>query len=109
MKKCIALIIAMFFLSGCASSTIIKSNPPGAKMYLDGQFKCETPCTHKDTAPMGTTRTVTLKKEGYKDTTGQIRREELSTGALIGGIFFFIPLIWVLEYPPEYTYDMEKD
>ncbi len=108
MKKSITLIIAMFSLFGCASSTVIKSNPPGAKMYLDGQYKCETPCTHKDTAPMGTTRTVVLKKEGYRDTTGQIRREVLSNDALIGGIFLLVPFIWILEYPPEYTYDMEK-
>jgi hypothetical protein len=108
MKKLIASTIAIFFLFGCSSSTVIKSNPPGAKVYLDGQFKCETPCTHKDTAAVGTTRTIILKKEGYKDTTGQIKREELSVPALIGGTFFLFPFIWILGYPPEHTFEMEK-
>jgi hypothetical protein len=53
-------------------------------------------------------RTVTLKKEGYKDFNGTIKREQLSVGALIGGIFLLIPLIWILEYPPQYNFEMEK-
>jgi hypothetical protein len=52
-------------------------------------------------------RTVTLKKEGYKDFNGHIKREELSVAALILGILVLWPLlIWVLEYPPEYTFEM---
>jgi hypothetical protein len=108
MKKIIASSIAFFFLFGCASSTLIKSNPPGAKLYLEGQLKGETPYTYADRAAAGTMRTVNLKKEGHKDFTGHIKREQLSVGALIGGIFLLIPLIWILEYPPEYTFEMEK-
>lgn len=108
MKKIISLITVFFFLLGCASATVVKSNPPAAKLYLDGQLKGETPYTYSDGAAAGTMRTVTLKKEGYKDFTGHIKREQLSVGALIGGIFLLVPLIWVLEYPPEYTFEMEK-
>lgn len=108
MKKLIALMMVFFFLLGCASSTVIKSNPSEAKLYLAGQFKGETPYTYSDSAAAGTMRTVTLKKEGYKDFTGHIKREQLSVGALIGGILLLIPLIWVLEYPSEYTFEMEK-
>ena len=107
MKKLISLTIAFFFLFGCASSTLIKSNPPGAKLYLEGQLKGETPYTYADRAAAGTMRTVTLKKEGYKDFNGHIKREELSVAALILGILVLWPLlIWVLEYPPEYTFEM---
>jgi hypothetical protein len=108
MKKLIAFTIAFFFLFGCASATIIKSNPSGAKLYLDGQLKGETPYTYADRAAAGTMRTVTLKKEGYKDFIGHIKREQLSVGALIGGILILIPFIWVLEYPSQYTFEMEK-
>ena len=108
MKKIIALSIAFLFLFGCASATVIKSNPPEAKLYLDGQLKGETPYTYADRSAAGTMKSVTLKKEGYKDFTGHIKREELSVPALIGGILILIPLIWVLEYPPEYTFEMEK-
>ena len=108
MKKIIASSMAFFFLFGCASATLIKSNPPGAKLYLDGQLKGETPYTYADRAAAGTMKSVTLKKEDYKDFTGHVKREVLSVGALIGGIFFLIPLIWILEYPPEYIFEMEK-
>jgi hypothetical protein len=106
MKRIIGSIAAFFFLFGCASATLIKSNPPGAKLYLEGQLKGETPYTYADRAAAGTMRTVTLKKEGYKDFTGHIKREQLSVGALIGAIFLLFPLIWILEYPPEYTFEM---
>jgi len=109
MKKVIALIImVLFLLIGCASSTVIKSNPPGAKLYFNGQFKGDTPYTHTDKSIAGTWRNVTLKKEGYKDFTGHIKREELSVPALIGGIFLTVPFLWILEYPPEYIFEMEK-
>ena len=99
MKKIISLMTVFFFLFGCASATIIKSEPDGAKLYLNGQHMGETPYTFADRAAAGTMRTVKLKKEGYEDFTGYIKRETLSVGALICGILFLIPLIWILEYP----------
>src|SRR4030043_1043558 len=83
MKKIIASSMTFFFLFGCASATLVKSNPPGAKLYLDRQLKGETPYTYADRAAAGTMKSVTLNKEGYKDFTGHIKREGLSVGALI--------------------------
>ncbi|KPK19714.1 MAG: hypothetical protein AMK69_23940 [Nitrospira bacterium SG8_3] len=108
MNKVVALMVTFLFLIGCASSTIIKSNPPGAKLYLDGQYQGETPHPYSDRAIAGTWRTVKLRKEGYKDFTGNIKREKLSVPALIGGIFLTVPFLWVLEYPHEYTFEMDK-
>jgi hypothetical protein len=53
-------------------------------------------------------KTVTLKKEGYKDANGLIRREKLSVPALIGGIFLVVPFVWIIEYPSQYNFEMEK-
>jgi hypothetical protein len=108
MKKLVALAIGFFFIFGCASTTLIKSNPPGAKLQVDGQVMGETPHFYTDKAVAGTVRTVTLKKEGYKDLNGNIRRDELSVPALIGGIFLIVPFVWILEYPPQYNFEMEK-
>lgn len=107
-KKLIVLVTAICFLVGCSSTTMIKSNPPGAKLYIEGQYKCETPCTHSDTAASGTSKTVLLKKEGYKDFTGTIKKEETQAGPIIGGIFLLFPFIWMLGYPDEYSFEMEK-
>jgi len=108
MKKLIGLISIFFFLFGCASTTVIKSNPPGAEVYLNGQLKGETPYTYTDRAIAGTARRVTLKKEGYKDFQKTIIRDQTYIPALIAGTFLLIPLLWSMEYPPEYTLDMEK-
>jgi hypothetical protein len=108
MKKLIALILVFFFIFGCASTTYIKSSPPGAKLSLDGKLLGETPKFYSDKAVAGTTKAVILKKEGYKDFNGYIRREKLSIPILIGGIFLIVPLAWVLEYPTQYNFEMEK-
>jgi len=107
-KKITALTLVFFFLIGCASTTLIKSNPPGAKLQVDGKVVGETPHFYTDKAVAGTVRTVTLKKEGYKDFNGYIEREKLSVPALIGGIFLFVPFVWILEYPSRYYFEMEK-
>jgi len=79
MKILIALSMVLFFLLGCASTTLIKSNPPGAKLQVDGRSLGETPHFYTDKAVAGTTKAVTLKKEGYKDFNGYIK-----TGKVIG-------------------------
>ena len=108
MGKIAALTLVFFFLIGCASTTLIKSNPPGAKLQVDGKVVGETPHFYTDKAVAGTVRTVTLKKEGYKDFNGYIEREKLSVPVLIGGIFLLVPFVWVLEYPSRYHFEMEK-
>ena len=107
MNRLVVLLAICFFLSGCASATLIKSNPSGAKLLLDGQQKGETPYTYSDRATAGTIRTVTLQKEGYKEFTSTIKREKFSVPAFIGGLFFIIPFIWITEYPSEYTFEMQ--
>jgi hypothetical protein len=108
MKKNIALSTVFFFVLGCASTTLIKSNPPGAKLQVDGQVMGATPHFYTDKAVAGTVRTVTLKKEGYRDFNGYIRREKLSVPALIGGIFLIVPFAWILEYSSQYNFEMQK-
>ena len=108
MKKIFALWAAFFFLSGCTSTTLIKSNPAGARMQVDGRPIGETPYLYTDMAVAGTIRTVTLKKEGYKDYNAYIKREKFSVPNLIGGIFLIVPFAWILEYPPQYNFEMER-
>jgi len=108
MKRLIALVSLFFFVIGCASATTINSNPSGAKIYLDKEYKGETPYTHSDRSILLTERKVTLKKEGYQDFNAGIKRSELDVGALIGTIFLTIPVLWILKYPSQYTFEIEK-
>ena len=68
-----SLVMALLVF-GCAGGTTIKSNPSGAKVYLDGQYKGATPYYHIDITFTGAPRMLTLKKEGYKDFEFPIRR-----------------------------------
>ena len=108
MKKAIVLMTIFFFFSGCASTTVINSKPPGAKIYLNGQEKGETPYTHTDKSAAWARRSIILKKEGYQDLNGEIKHTKLSVPALVGGILVGVPFIWILEYPPQYTFQLEK-
>jgi hypothetical protein len=106
----IPLIIftSVLLLSGCASTTLINSDPQNAKLYLNGEYKGETPYQHSDAKIVGTTTSVKLTKEGYKDYYASFSRtEQPAVGPIIGG-FFLLPFwLWVMEYNPERTYILE--
>ncbi len=108
MKKVIALMTAFFFLfCGCAT-TIIKSKPQGAKVYMDGELKGETPCAYTNAGGVGTSKIVTLKMEGHKDNVGQIKKNKPSWPVIVLGLFAWPFLIWAADFEPEYTFEMEK-
>ena len=108
MKKLISLTIASLFLFGCAT-TVIKTKPSGAKVYMDGKLLGETPCTYSNAGAVGSSKIVTLKMEGYKDNVGQIKKDHPSWPKIIAGAVVAWPLlIWAADFPPEYTFEMEK-
>jgi hypothetical protein len=108
MKKPIALMMALFFLFGC-STTIIKSKPSGAKVYLDGEIKGETPYTYTSGGIWGTKKMVVLKKEDYKESVQQIKKDKVNwVTVIIGALVFYPLLLWGADFPTEYTFEMEK-
>jgi len=102
------LLSSSLLLSGCASATLINSVPPGAKVYIDGQYLGQAPVTQKDTAILGSSKGVVLKKEGYRDCSGTIRKDEIQAGPLVAGLMVYIPLLWMMGYPAQYTFELEK-
>lgn len=106
--KTISLLLAgSVLLTSCASTTMIQSNPSGAKVYLNGESVGTTPYTHRDTKIVGSTTTVKLEKEGYDPlTTSFSRDEEVDVGAIIGGIFVLVPFLWTMKYKPTHTYEL---
>jgi hypothetical protein len=103
------LAICILF-SGCSSTTQIVTIPPGAKLYINGEYYGETPYTYTDTKIVGSTNLVNIKKEGYKDFNNAFSRdEEVDIGALIGGVFVLIPFLWIMKYKPVRTYELEPE
>lgn len=107
MKKLIIGLTLAAFITGCSSTTLIKSEPSGARLYLNGEKVGTTPYTHTDTKIIGSVNTVLLKKEGYQDFAAVFsRNENPNVGAIIGGVLVLFPFLWAMDYKPMYTYEM---
>ena len=107
LKNISLLLAGAVLITSCSSTTLIQSNPPGAKVYLNDEAVGTTPYTHKDKKIVGTTTIVKLEKEGYQPlTTSFSRDEEVDVGAIIGGIFVLVPFLWTMKYKPFHSYEL---
>lgn len=105
--KSTAFILLMAIFTGCASTTIIQSIPEGAKLYVDGMMVGNTPYTLRDTKITGASTSIRLEAEGYESVNTYIYKdEEINVGAIIGGVFFWVPFLWIMQYRPSYMYEM---
>jgi hypothetical protein len=94
-------------LAGCSSSTVIRSNVPGSKVYLNGEYVGNTPYTMSDTKIVGATTSVRIEADGYAPTHATITRsEEFSVLACIGGVFLLVPFLWIMGYKADHFYQM---
>jgi len=95
------------FLYACASTTKIDTTPAGATVYINGEKAGTTPFNYPATKIVGSAVQVKLKKEGYEDFQATLtRNEEPDVGAIVGGVFTLVPLLWCMKYKPTHTYEM---
>jgi len=108
--KLTAVFTVLAFASGCTASTVIRSKPEGAKVYLNGESVGVTPYTMTDTKIIGSSTTVRLVKEGYEDYNTVISRtEEIDAGPAIAGFLCGVwPWLWAMKYKPEHAYELER-
>jgi hypothetical protein len=107
--KAISVLLAciMMLHSGCVSSTLIQSNPSGARVFLDAEPVGITPYAHRDTKIVGSCTAVRIEKDGYESLNANMcRNEEADVGAIIGGVFFLFPFLWTMKYKPTRTYEL---
>ncbi|HVV17510.1 MAG TPA: PEGA domain-containing protein [Polyangia bacterium] len=103
-----AALITAAALAGCASSTVLQSQPPGARVFLNNVPVGTTPYTMTDYNTVGTATAVRLEYPGYQPlNTYIVRNEELDALALIGGLFLLVPFLWVLRYNPSHYYQLQ--
>ena len=105
--KISAILVIVVFITACASTTKIDTTPSGATVYVNGERAGTTPYNYADTKIVGSTVQFKIKKEGYQDfETSMTRNEEPDTGAIVGGVLTFIPLLWAMKYKPTHTYEL---
>jgi hypothetical protein len=102
-----ALTIALAFATGCVSTTLIRSEPSGAKLYLDGEPVGKTPYSMSDTKIVGSSTRVKLVLDGYEPFDANIQRNEVfDAGACLGGVLVLFPFLWIQGYKPEHHYEL---
>ncbi len=106
--KSTALLLALTLLfASCSSTTLIQSHPSGAKVYMNEEYMGVTPYSYSDTKIVWSTTSIRLEKEGYEPFyTSLSRNEEVDVGAIIGGIFVWIPFLWTMKYKPVHNYEL---
>src|SRR5688572_694245 len=94
-------------LGACSSTTVIRSNPPGAKVYLDDVPVGMTPYAMSDTKIVGSSTRVRLEYPGYRPYYGVItRNERFDTLACVGGVFLLVPFLWIMKYHDDHYYEL---
>jgi len=104
-----AIFLALLiFLTSCSSTTLITSNPSGARVNINGENVGTTPYSNTDTKIVGSCNQLRLEKDGFKPfMTTFCRNEQVSVGAIIGGLFIWPIFLWVMEYKPGRNYELE--
>ena len=106
-KALSVLLAGAVLFTSCASTTMIQSDPKGAKVYIDDELVGETPYQHRDTKIVGSHTPIRLEKDGYETFNTSIQRnEKADVGAIIGGVFFLVPFFWTMKYKPTHNYEM---
>jgi hypothetical protein len=106
-RTAILLFAVLLILSGCASSTMIKSVPSEADVYINGELVGKTPYLYTDTRVSFSPVMIDIVKEGYKPLYTSFRRdEEFNPGTFVGGFFIWPIWLWTLDYKPSRTYNL---
>lgn len=94
--------------ASCASTTVIKSVPSSADVYIDGAKVGKTPYTYSDMKIVGSTTSIQLKKQGCEPATAMMHRsEKFEVGPCVGGVLVMFPFLWIMGYNPERTFELE--
>ena len=103
------IIILTILLTSCTSTTFLQTSPNYASVYVEGNKVGTTPYEYSDRKIAGSSTAIMIRQEGYKDLWTNLKRnEQLDVGALIGGIFFIYPLLWIKKYDRIHYYELEK-
>jgi len=104
----VAGLVTLLAFTGCASSTVLQSQPTGAHVFLNNVPVGTTPYTMTDQNIYGTTTQVRLEYPGYQPlNTYIVRNEELDPLALIGGILVLVPFLWIMKYSPVHYFQLQ--
>jgi hypothetical protein len=108
--KYICLILtSALIMSGCASTTLLTTEPEGATVFIKEEVKGTTPYIYSDSKIIFSSTPIIFRKDGYRDLNIILKKDEIPAPlAIISGAFFYIPLLWAAEYKGSHFYELEK-
>jgi len=107
MKRFLA-VANMFIVSACASTTNISVSDPDARIYVNDEYVGMGHAYYSDRKPAFTKQRVTIRKDGCLDQGYSFRRNEKpDPGAILGGLLFTVPILWVTEYKNTHAYEFD--
>src|SRR5437016_229967 len=94
------------FTTGCTETVMVRTNPPGAHAWLNGNDLGMTPAIANVDYTAFSSYELRLEKEGYQPYNGHLTTE-VNIGSLIIGVVICWPaLIWVVQPSPEQSFDL---
>ena len=106
--KSLLVFLALLALSACSSTTMIRSSDPQARIYVNGEYIGTGQAAYTDRKVAFSNNNVVLRKEGCQAESYSFRRnEDPDGGAIVGGILFVVPFLWVTEYKDTHAYEYD--
>ncbi|NKB32765.1 MAG: PEGA domain-containing protein [Pseudomonadales bacterium] len=106
MRLFLALLVLLS--TACTSSTVIRSSDPDARIYVNGEYIGTGRAHYSDEKVAFSRNDVEIRREGCRAEHYSFRRsEEADLGAIIGGILFTVPYLWVTEYKDYHAYEYD--
>lgn len=80
-RKAFAAVLLTLFTTACAHQAAFLSDPPGARVTIDGQPVGVTPCTYEYKLGAGGSHEVTVEKAGYEVVRHTVQADEVDREA----------------------------
>lgn len=105
-RRIVALVALLAHLAACSHTSLIRSDPPGAHLYIDGVYKGLTPYSWETSngAYPSMTAEIRIEKKGYEPVErAEIRKEWFADETLwwfaLLPVFFLGVYGYILEAP----------
>jgi hypothetical protein len=87
-RRAAAMLACCTALAGCTESALVRSYPPGSKLYVNGDFVGVTPVVYSvaDAKFTGREFPVRIERTGYAPADGVLRKQTCP-GRVAGGVF----------------------
>jgi hypothetical protein len=102
-----ALLMVANLAFGCTSKTMLITNPPGAKVYVNEEYYGESPAEYGDRRTVLASNEVRFELDGYQTKVAHFSKDErMNFLVAIAAYALIVPILWVMDYKSEHRYEL---